>query len=117
VSNGRHFGCKFFFILTLLSPTIFIVVRVIKKYIFSLFPTRAAVRKSLEEHEALQALLDDETRALEKTIAVSAADKERLEKEKWQEHVKLQRALNMPEPQAEAMPDAPAAEEVRQSRE
>ncbi|XP_018008857.1 cilia- and flagella-associated protein 36 [Hyalella azteca] len=70
------------------------------------------LKKSLEEHEALQALLDDETRALEKTIAVSAADKERLEKEKWQEHVKLQRALNMPEPEAEAMPEAPAAEEI-----
>ncbi|KAF2364319.1 ADP-ribosylation factor-like 2-binding protein domain [Trinorchestia longiramus] len=69
------------------------------------------LKKSLEEHEALQALLDEETRALEKTIAVSSGEKERLEMEKWQEQIKLQRALNLPE--SETPPESePKTEEV-----
>lgn len=65
-------------------------------------------RKSLEEHEALQAELDAETREFEETLAASSAEKDRLQSEKWEEQVKQQRALNLPEDEA---PEAVATSE------
>ena len=66
-------------------------------------------RKSLEEHEAEKSKLDSETQELEKALAESSFDKDRLEAEKWQEHLKMQEALKMP-PESAGEPPASVAE-------
>lgn len=72
------------------------------------------LKKSLEEHEALQAEMDAETRDLEETMANSSSEKSRLENQKWEEGQKLQRALEMPEDEepAPAPPEEEASDEV-----
>ncbi|XP_042870579.1 cilia- and flagella-associated protein 36-like isoform X2 [Penaeus japonicus] len=64
------------------------------------------IKKSLEEHEAVQASLDEETRDLEKAIVESKFEKARLEQECSREREMLERALKMslsdsPEEEAE----------------
>lgn len=70
------------------------------------------LKKSLEEHEAMQAELDSETRDLEKTIAASEADKDRLQHEKLQEKRKLQRALKLPDTSAVPQASAPSKSDI-----
>ncbi|XP_066946316.1 cilia- and flagella-associated protein 36 isoform X2 [Macrobrachium rosenbergii] len=53
------------------------------------------IKKSLEEHEALQATLDAETRDLERALAESTEEKERLELERNREKEMLEKALKM----------------------
>uniref|UniRef100_A0A6A7FNV9 Cilia- and flagella-associated protein 36 n=2 Tax=Hirondellea gigas TaxID=1518452 RepID=A0A6A7FNV9_9CRUS len=65
------------------------------------------LKKSLAEHEAMKAEMDTETQEIEKAIAESQVEKERLESEKFQEHVKMQRALNLPDPTPIRTPTAP----------
>ena len=71
-------------------------------------------RKSLEEHEALKAELDNETREFEQTLANSEAEKDRLQSEKFEEQVKMQRALNIPE--SEPRPSAQSSEKVHKCK-
>lgn len=52
-------------------------------------------KKSLEEHDALQAELDAESRDLEKALVESKAEKERLEGERAREKDMLEKALKM----------------------
>ena len=54
--------------------------------------------------------MDAESRALEKTLAASAAEKNRLECEKLEEKQKMQRALKLPV--TEPPPSAPSEETV-----
>ncbi|XP_068249619.1 cilia- and flagella-associated protein 36 [Palaemon carinicauda] len=63
------------------------------------------IKKSLEEHEALQATLDEETRDLEKALAESTEEKGRLEMERNHEREMLEKALKM------SLSDEPPAEE------
>ncbi|XP_071549166.1 cilia- and flagella-associated protein 36 isoform X2 [Panulirus ornatus] len=53
------------------------------------------MKKSLEEHDALQAELDAESRDLEKALVESKAEKERLEGERAREKEMLEKALKM----------------------
>ncbi|XP_037794873.1 cilia- and flagella-associated protein 36-like [Penaeus monodon] len=77
------------------------------------------IKKSLEEHEAVQASLDEETRDLEKAIVESKFEKARLEQERNREREMLEKALKMslndtPEEEEEEE-EAPAQEETQQS--
>lgn len=72
------------------------------------------IKKSLEEHEAVQASLDEETRDLEKAIVESKFEKAKLEQERNREREMLEKALKMslsdtPEEEEEA--EEPAEEE------
>ncbi|XP_047494532.1 cilia- and flagella-associated protein 36-like isoform X2 [Penaeus chinensis] len=81
------------------------------------------IKKSLEEHEAVQASLDEETRDLEKAIVESKFEKVRLEQERNREREMLEKALKMSlsdtpeeeEEEGEEEAEAPAEQETQQS--
>ncbi|KAK7074745.1 Cilia- and flagella-associated protein 36 [Halocaridina rubra] len=53
------------------------------------------IKKSLEEHEAMQAGLDEETRDLERALVESKEERDRLETERNRERDMLEKALKM----------------------